>query len=135
MNIVAKYTPTTGALAEQFSRSDGTPLSAIDLTWSYASFLTTAARRASQVPYSWGEPNARAVPSSCVGSGQQGTYIAATATLFPPSQTPQPCTLATSVAVTFNQKVTTTFGQTIKIVGSDAILKSWDPAQDRKSVV
>ena len=34
MSIIEKYTPSGGALAEQFSRSDGTPLSAVDLTWS-----------------------------------------------------------------------------------------------------
>ena len=34
MSIVEKYTPSDGGLAEQYSRADGTPLSAGDLTWS-----------------------------------------------------------------------------------------------------
>jgi hypothetical protein len=34
MSIVEEYTPSGGALAEQFSKSDGTPLSAANLTWS-----------------------------------------------------------------------------------------------------
>ena len=34
MSIVETYTPSNGALAEQYSRSNGAPLSAGDLTWS-----------------------------------------------------------------------------------------------------
>jgi len=34
MSLVEKYTPCGGGLAEQFSRSNGAPLSAVDLTWS-----------------------------------------------------------------------------------------------------
>ena len=34
MSTIEKYTPSDGGLAEQFSKSDGTPLSAVDLTWS-----------------------------------------------------------------------------------------------------
>ena len=34
MSLIEKYTPCGGGLTEQFSRSDGTPLSAVDLTWS-----------------------------------------------------------------------------------------------------
>jgi len=34
MNLIEKYTPCGGGLAEQFSRSNGVPLSAVDLTWS-----------------------------------------------------------------------------------------------------
>jgi glucoamylase len=52
VNIVATYAQSNGSLAEQFSRSNGAPLSAYDLTWSYAAFLTAAARRAGVVPYS-----------------------------------------------------------------------------------
>lgn len=62
--IGAQYTPTSGALSEQFSRSDGTPLSAIDLTWSYASALTVFAARAGQTSASWGAQGLT-VSSSC----------------------------------------------------------------------
>ena len=34
MSIIENYTPCGGALAEQYSRQTGGPLSAIDLTWS-----------------------------------------------------------------------------------------------------
>jgi len=37
------------------------------------------------------------------------------------------CTAATSVAVTFNEIVTTNVGQTIKVAGSIAALGNWDP--------
>ena len=50
VNIVATYAAPNGSLSEQFSRDDGHPLSARDLTWSYAAFLTAAARRAGIVP-------------------------------------------------------------------------------------
>lgn len=49
-----KYTPSNGALAEQYNRADGTPLSAVDLTWSYAAFLTAYNARANVLPASWG---------------------------------------------------------------------------------
>lgn len=49
-----KYTPSSGALAEQYNRADGTPLSAVDLTWSYAAFLTAYNARANVQPASWG---------------------------------------------------------------------------------
>lgn len=45
LSIAQQYTPPNGSLSEQFSSSDGTPLSATDLTWSYAAFLTVVARR------------------------------------------------------------------------------------------
>lgn len=50
----AKYTPSGGGLAEQYSRNDGTPTSAVDLTWSYASVLTVFNARAGKTPASWG---------------------------------------------------------------------------------
>ncbi|KAF7312552.1 Glucoamylase [Mycena indigotica] len=52
--IHAKYTPANGALAEQFNRATGAPLSAADLTWSYAAALTAFSARAGVSPASWG---------------------------------------------------------------------------------
>ncbi|KAJ7583395.1 glucoamylase [Mycena floridula] len=34
------YTPSNGSLSEQYDKNSGTPLSAVDLTWSFASFIT-----------------------------------------------------------------------------------------------
>ncbi|KAH8899510.1 glycoside hydrolase family 15 protein [Thozetella sp. PMI_491] len=148
VNVVSKYTPSSGALAEQYARADGTPLSAADLTWSYAAFLTAAARRAGTVPSSWNAAGGQSLPGSCFATSIGGSYSSATATSFPPSQTPisgvppttttatgtktssstssAGCATATSVAVTFNELVTTVFGQTIKIVGDIPALGSWD---------
>ncbi|CZR52821.1 probable glucoamylase precursor [Phialocephala subalpina] len=157
MNIVATYAQSNGSLSEQFSKSNGVPLSAYDLTWSYAAFLTAAARRAGVVPYSWGEPTASSVPSVCSSTSASGTYSTASTGSWPTSQTPisgtvtttssssatttgtgtststttststaSTCAAATSVAVTFDELVTTVYGQTIKISGSVSQLGSWD---------
>jgi len=123
MSIVEKYTPSNGGLAEQFSRSNGTPLSATDLTWSYAAFLTAVARRNGQVPASWGESSTNTVPSSCSGTSAQGTYTTPTATAPLP-----PCTTVTSVAVTFSVAETTNYGENVFIAGSISQLGSWDTA-------
>jgi glucoamylase len=96
LSTVATYTQSNGSLSEQFSRSNGQPLSAYDLTWSYASFLTAAARRAGVVPYSWGEPSASSVPSVCSSTSASGTYSTAPTGTWPPSQTPSGGTTTTT---------------------------------------
>lgn len=73
--VAANYTPSNGGLAEQFDKGTGQPLSAADLTWSYASVLTAAASRAGVKPASWGAEGL-AVPSKCVA--YPGPVITAT---------------------------------------------------------
>lgn len=153
VNVVATYAASNGSLSEQFDKSLGTPLSAYDLTWSYAAFLSAAARRAGIAPPSWvGSGNS--VPGSCSETSVVGSYTSATDTSFPASQTPQSgystttsaattttgtstktttttaattTTACASTAVyTFDELVTTTYGQTIKIVGDIAALGDWD---------
>ncbi|KAJ5813011.1 Six-hairpin glycosidase [Penicillium robsamsonii] len=75
MSIVQKYAPEGGALAEQFTRDDGAPASAKDLTWSYAAFLTAAERRAGTVPPTWGASGSK-VAETCEGSSAKGSYEA-----------------------------------------------------------
>lgn len=87
--MAAKYTPTGGGLAEQYSRSDGTPTSAVDLTWSYASALTVFNARAGKAPASWGAA-ALSVSSACSTSE------------------------AAIVPVVFNVNVTTTLGRKLR---------------------
>jgi glucoamylase len=152
MSVVQTYAASNGSLSEQFGKSDGKPLSAYDLTWSYAAFLTAAARRAGTVPSSWVVSGANSVPGSCYGTSVVGSYSSATVTGFPASQTPKGgatvtsapttttkgsssptttaggCTTATTVAVTFNELATTSYGQTIKIVGNVAALGNWNAA-------
>ncbi|KAG8759588.1 hypothetical protein FRC11_001789 [Ceratobasidium sp. 423] len=103
--IVQKYIGTNGALAEQFLKSDGTPTSASDLTWSYAAALTAFEARNSTVPTSWGA-SSLTVPSTCLrgGSGGSGT-----------------------VAVTFTETATTVWGENIYITGSVDALANWSP--------
>lgn len=55
--IVANYTPSDGELSEQYSKSDGSQTSAVDLTWSYASALTAFAAEAGTSYGSWGAAN------------------------------------------------------------------------------
>ncbi|KAI1815674.1 family 15 glycosyl hydrolase [Poronia punctata] len=150
IDVVAKYTPSSGALAEQYDRDSGEPLSARDLTWSYASFLTAVARRRGVVPGSWAQKNpaATSVPSACAATSKVGSYSAATIAAFPTGQTPNgsgaptatptttksttksssttACATATAVAVTFNERKETSFGQTVKIVGDIQALGAWD---------
>jgi len=67
--IVAKYTPADGGLSAQFQKDTGAPLSAADLTWSYASALTAFDARANAPVESWGA-DGLVVPAIC---GTQGT--------------------------------------------------------------
>lgn len=62
--IHAKYTPSGGALAEQFTKSNGAPTSAVDLTWSYAAALTGFAARSATNVASWGAAGLT-VPAVC----------------------------------------------------------------------
>ena len=63
MTIVQQYTPANGSISEQFDRNTGAQLSAYDLTWSFAAFLTAGNARANTFPASWGEPSANSIPS------------------------------------------------------------------------
>ncbi|KAL8654467.1 MAG: hypothetical protein Q9226_003426 [Calogaya cf. arnoldii] len=120
VSVVQEFTPTDGSLAEQYSRDDGSPISAGALTWSYASFLTATARRSLVVPYSWGASDARTPPAGCSSTSVQGTYIS------PPID----CTTNVSnVAVTFDVRKATIYGETVFVVGSDAALGNWDTSK------
>ena len=45
MRTVQAYTPTGGDLSEQYDRTTGVQISAKQLAWSYAAFITAAASR------------------------------------------------------------------------------------------
>lgn len=124
VGLVEKYTPSNGSLAEQYNRNTSVPLSANDLTWSFASFLTSIQRRASTVPASWGETSANKVPSKCAASPVTGTYKAATAT-FPTSTAG--CIPATDVVpVTFYLIENTYYGENVYMTGNVSALGNWD---------
>lgn len=117
--VVEKYIPSDGALAEQFNRDTGVPLSAVDLTWSYASFVTMAARRAGQYPKSWGARNVDAPPATCAGTSEPGVYVPATAAGAPNT------TVSCTVLVLFEVNATTYYGENMYLVGNVPDLGSW----------
>ncbi|KAH8594506.1 1, 4-alpha-D-glucan glucohydrolase [Bisporella sp. PMI_857] len=118
--VAQKYTPADGSLAEQFDRNTGAPLSAVDLTWSYAAFVTMAQRRSGQYPTSWGTRNVAGPPATCAPGSTQGVYVPATAAGAPPVNT------TCQINVVFNVNASTYFGENIYVVGSSADLGSWD---------
>ena len=149
MSIAQRYTPNSGALAEQFDRNNGNPLSAADLTWSYAAFLTAFARRNSVTGPSWGATGATSIPSVCSATSVIGSYSSVTATNFPTgtasippptttttsttttttaTTTTSPPTTPTTCPLTFTVRVVTTYGETIRITGSIPELSNWTPA-------
>ncbi|KAF8964432.1 glucoamylase [Flammula alnicola] len=103
ISIVQQYTPSTGGLSEQYSKSNGAPTSAVDLTWSYAALLTADAARNGVLSDSWGAQGLTAA-ASCGGGGSAGT-----------------------VSVTFNVYATTVWGENIYLTGSVDALQNWSP--------
>ncbi|KAF7422713.1 hypothetical protein PC9H_010869 [Pleurotus ostreatus] len=99
--VNAKYTPWDGSLAEQYHRDNGQPLSARDLTWSYAASITAFnARAGALVPGGWGAKGL-VVPSVCE---------------------PNPPRL---VSVTFSVHAETQPGEAIFVTGSSEALSHW----------
>jgi len=103
VSLNAKYTPSNGGLAEQFDKSSGAPLSAADLTWSYASALTAFNARKGLLSSSWGAKGL-SVPGGCVRNA------------------------GASVSVTFNVQANTTLGENIFLTGSVFGLSNWEPS-------
>ena len=93
--VHAKYTPANGGLAEQYSRSNGNPVSAVDLTWSYAAALTAFAAREGKSAPSWGAAGLT-VPATCQRGGSGGGGGGGSG--------------GSTVSVTFNEVATTVWG-------------------------
>lgn len=137
LGIVAAHTPLGGSLAEQFHRDTGEPTSAKHLTWSYASFLTAARSRAAIFPSSWIGTSPPSPPKTCVVTSAKGTYSTATSTSFPDNETPIPETPPGNrpiklpepplCRVSFEERVETHYGQTVKLVGDAIALGRWQP--------
>ncbi|KAH2454292.1 hypothetical protein KXW63_004420 [Aspergillus fumigatus] len=121
--LVEKYTPSNGSLAEQYDRNTGVPLSANDLTWSYAAFLSTLQRRLNIMPDSWGPSSANPVPTTCSKTTITGTY-SAVAPPFPTS-TAQ-CVAAVTVPVTFWLIENTYYGENVYMTGNVSALGDWN---------
>jgi len=118
--VVEEYTPSNGSLAEQFDKVTGLPVSADDLTWSYASFVTMSQRRSGQFPASWGSSAATSLPKTCAGTSTPGTYAPATAAGAPNS------TVSCTVSVLFDVNATTYYGENVYLIGNISDLGSWD---------
>jgi glucoamylase len=130
MSVAQKYTPSDGSLSEQFSKNNGTALSAKDLTWSYASFLTALSRKNGEVPASWGENDANEVPTSCSATTVTGSYSSATVTSLPGGTSSATPTADCSIyRINFDVTVTTSLGQNIYLVGNTTNLGNWSPAK------
>ncbi|WYZ46431.1 hypothetical protein EsH8_IX_000656 [Colletotrichum jinshuiense] len=119
VEVARVYTPSNGSLSEQFDKASGTPVSASDLTWSYAAFVTMAERRAGQYPPSW-VPASSEVPATCKASSTQGVYVPAVAAGAP--NVTGSCTFP----VIFLVNATTYFGEDLFILGNIAELGSWN---------
>ncbi|GKT62133.1 glucoamylase P [Colletotrichum tofieldiae] len=119
VEVAQKYTPANGSLAEQFNKATGTPLSARDLTWSYASFITMAERRAGLYPPSW-VPTSAEVPATCAASSTTGLYVPAIAAGAPN------VTGSCTVPITFLVNATTYYGEDLYVLGNTPDLGSWN---------
>ena len=108
-----RYIPESGDLSEQYSRSDGHQLSAKNLTWSYAAFLTASSRRAGFVPRSWGAKDVATEPVQCDPSPFKGVYEAAIA-----AGAPERGNLCT-ITVELQLHARTYWGEQILVYGSD----------------
>ncbi|KDQ16679.1 carbohydrate-binding module family 20 protein [Botryobasidium botryosum FD-172 SS1] len=112
--IAQKYIPASGEISEQFSRKDGTQMSATYLTWSFAAAATAFDARAGHVSASWGA-SGLTVPTDCPpapinpggGGGGGGNGGGST------------------IEVTFHETATTTTGEALFITGSLDALGDW----------
>lgn len=125
--LAQQYTPTNGSLSEQFNKTlPGNPISAYDLTWSFASFVTMAQRRAGQYPRSWtaGAAASLDAETSCAASSAAGTYAPALAAGAPNVTAQSSCTSN----VLFMVNATTYYGENVYLVGNTTELGAWDVA-------
>ncbi|KAI0144327.1 carbohydrate-binding module family 20 protein [Xylariaceae sp. FL1272] len=121
IEVVEKFTPADGALAEQFNKNAPfSPLSAEDLTWSYAAFVSMAERRAGQYPPSWVSSSSASVPKKCSSGSTKGVYAPATAAGAPP------VTVQCTTNVRFDVNATTYYGENIYVSGNSSDLGAFD---------
>ncbi|KAF8055345.1 glycoside hydrolase family 15 protein [Lyophyllum atratum] len=104
--VVAKYTPSGGAMTQQFSKGDGSPTGPADYSWSYAALLTASSARNGTSQVGWGAKDLSA-PSTCVGGSGGGS--------------------GSTVTMSFNVQANTVFGENIYLAGSTGALGNWSP--------
>ena len=114
-----EHIPRSGDLSEQYSRRDGSPLSAKNLTWSYAAFLSATSRRSGAMPRPWASQEGARVPAACAPTSAKGVYRAAVA-----AGAPARGSLCT-VPVEFRVRATTYWGESVLVFGSSDELGAW----------
>lgn len=128
VSVVQKYTPPSGSLAEQFLKTaPGTPISADNLTWSFASFLSMTHRRNKQFPPSWVPTSSSSLllkpPSQCAGTSYKGTYAPATSAGAPQLN------VTCQSTILFQVNASTYYGENIYLTGNSSDLGNWDLGQ------
>lgn len=123
--VAQEYTPANGMLAEQFLKSSPfTPISAANLTWSFAAFVSMTHRRDGHLPNSWipkSGPHQPVVLEECKpGGAVQGAYAPATAAGAP--NITIPCTSM----IRFQVNALTYYGENVYVTGSGTTLGDWD---------
>ncbi|KAF4806039.1 Glucoamylase P [Colletotrichum siamense] len=117
--VAQQYIPKNGSMSEQFNKAPpGNPISAADLTWSYAAFVTMSERRAGSYPPSW--TASTELPATCTASSTTGIYAPAIAAGAPN------VTGSCPVSVSFLVNATTYYGENVYLVGNVAELGSWN---------
>ena len=117
------HIPASGDLSEQYSRDDGAPLSARNLTWSFAAFLTAASRRAGTMPRSWGARRGPLAPATCAATSVKGVYEPAVA-----AGAPRRGGLCT-IPVEFGVLAATYWGEEVLLYGNSSELGEWEVGQ------
>ncbi|KAK4226342.1 Six-hairpin glycosidase-like protein [Podospora fimiseda] len=113
VSVSQKYTPANGMMAEQFLKVEPfAPISAANLTWSFASFVGMNHRRQNHLPESWLPKKSVSVPAVCQPGSVRGTYAPATAAGAPNITTP--CVSN----ILFKVNASTYYGENIYVVGN-----------------
>ncbi|KAK4949728.1 hypothetical protein LTR10_011570 [Elasticomyces elasticus] len=113
VSAVQAHLPTNGSISEQFDHNTGISTSASKLTWSFASFVTMARRRAGHFPPSWGASSQQATTNLTADQCQSSTYDA-TGQYTPAVAAGAPCLSE----VLFTVNATTVYGQEVYVVGN-----------------
>ena len=120
VTAVELYLPQNGSISEQFNRTTGESTSASKLTWSFASFVSMAQRRAGQYPPSWGAESTlgNATATQCEATSYNATGMYAPARAAGAPAVDQSCTSE----IVFAVLAPTEFGQNVYLVGNTSLL-------------
>ena len=120
VSLIELYLPQNGSLSEQFNKTTGESTSASKLTWSFASFISMAQRRAGQYPASWGAGSelANTNVTQCEATSYNATGMYAPARSIGAPAVDMNC----SSEIHFAVLAPTEFGQNVYILGNTSLL-------------